>query len=384
MIRVLLLSPVPGRDPLSGDTSYTEALLQQPPPGVQYTTYDEAIRDGRVLIRGRRRYHGRQAMVDRVILGARIVEHSLRRAQLMFREEFGYYTIQSDAFDLVHSHLFSIRQINSKVPVVSSAGYPLTELYRYRERWKPLHVNMALRLEEFAARACQVDVPWLGNSTSGVITVYTDHFRNWLVRRGVPQDRVLLAGTGLPDLELASVHRQCDGRTLGFIGRDFNRKGGQIAIEVLRLLRNLDQSWKMIVVTSDRHSINKDEPGVEIHHDPERSKILREILPRLDILLLLTESDCGAPYGLLEALQMGVHAIISNYPWLDSRLIAPAVVRMPFDPPRIAGYVANLSSEDLKRSQTAARKLWHETFSMSSLHTDLLHAYELALSGSSR
>ena len=45
-LRVLLMSAVPTRDPHSGDVTYTEQLLANPPPGVEYTTYDSAARDG--------------------------------------------------------------------------------------------------------------------------------------------------------------------------------------------------------------------------------------------------------------------------------------------------------------------------------------------------
>lgn len=378
MIRVLLMSPLAGRDPLSGDTSYTESLLHQPPQGVQYTTYEEALRDGTLLIRGRRRRHGPQTIEDLIILAARSVEYGLRRSQLMFREQYGYCTIKPGVFDLVHAHLFSVRQIGSNLPVVSSAGYPLSVLYKNREHWTPMHVALALKSEHLAARLCKVDVPWLGTHTPGVMTVYTDHFRNWLIARGIPAERILLAGTALPDLSL--LEKRSDGRTLGFIGRDFNRKGGPIALAALRLLRKVDPTWHMLVATSDRDAVPAGEPGVEMMYDVPRHDILSEVLPRLDILLLPTKSDCGAPYSLLEALQSGVHAVISDLPWLDSRLRPPAVSRMSADPAKIANYVGHLSNLDLLQSQSAARELWQEHFTMNSLHTDLLRAYELALS----
>ena len=380
MIRVLLMSPLAGRDPLSGDTSYTESLLQQPPLGVQYTPYDEALRNGTLLIRGRRRHHGAQTIEDLVILAARAVEQGLRRSQFMFREQYGYVTVKPGVFDLLHAHLFSVRQIGSSLPVVSSAGYPLNVLYQERDHWRPTHAALALKSEYLAARLCKVDVPWLATRAPGVMTVYTEHFRNWLIARGIPAERILLAGTALPEVSLHD--KRSDGRTLGFIGRDFNRKGGPVALAALRLVRQVDPTWHMIVVTSNRYGVVSGEPGVEMMYDVARHDLLSAVLPRLDILLLPTSSDCGAPYGLLEALHSGVHAVISDLPWLDSRLRPPAVSRMSPDPVKIANYVAQLSNLDLQQSQLAARELWQEHFAMNVLHTDLLRAYELALSQS--
>ena len=49
------MSPLPGIDPWTGDVVYTEALLRQPPPGVTYVRYDDALRSGELHEHGRRR-----------------------------------------------------------------------------------------------------------------------------------------------------------------------------------------------------------------------------------------------------------------------------------------------------------------------------------------
>lgn len=372
------MSPMAGRDPLSGDTSYTESLLEHPPAGVEYTSYDLALRDGTLWVRGRRRRHGNGQPADRVILVARATERLLRRSRIMFREPNWYCTVDPAAYDLIHLHQFPARQVGPHLPVVSSAGYPLPELYRVRERWRPIHLNLALRLESATARLGKVDVPWLSTRPPGIMTVYTEHYREWLVARGIPKSRILLAGTAVPDLGLPE--RRSDGRTVGFIGRDFARKGGHTALATLRLLRAVDPAWHMVVVTSGNYTVEPREPSLDVIYDVERDDLLHTILPRLDILLLPTESDCGAPYGLIEALQAGVCAVISDYPWLDRRLRPPAVATIRTDPVLIADHIRRLTADDLQRAQTAARKLWEEEFSMKSLHMDLLRAYDLALS----
>ena len=129
------MSPVVGVDPPGGDLAYTEALLAHPPDGVAYTTYVEALAEGSLVERGRRPRHGRFRPVDAPVLGARVVEHGLRRAGVLFREPYRYLTPDPDAFDLVHAHLFPVRFVGPGLPLVTSSGLPLPVLYGNRFGW---------------------------------------------------------------------------------------------------------------------------------------------------------------------------------------------------------------------------------------------------------
>jgi hypothetical protein len=48
-LNVLLMSPLAGLDPICGDIIYTEQLLQNPPAGVKYQTYAEAMEQGNLV-----------------------------------------------------------------------------------------------------------------------------------------------------------------------------------------------------------------------------------------------------------------------------------------------------------------------------------------------
>ena len=378
-LRVLLFSPLRERDPVSGDTSYTEALLQEPPAGVSYITYDAAIKSGKLRVRGRAPWHAQANLTDIAIFGARAIEFALRRGSLAFREPVWFVSVDPASVDLVHQHLFAVRQVGSRLPVVSGAGYPLTELYRMREQWTPLHLRCALAFESAAARALDIHEPWLRPTSNGVMTVYTEHFRAWLMDRGVDGDQVHVAGTALPDLGLPTKHS--DGKTLGVIARDFVLKGGDIALAAFRELRASDPSWRLIVGTTaaEARVYVTPEPGVELVVDPSRELVLNDLLPRIDILLAPTRSDCGAPYAVLEALQAGTCVVMSEIPWLDPRLQPPAVARVPLAPGAVASAVVALASGDLRAAQHAARALWRAEFSMERLHRPLLAAYDAAL-----
>ena len=374
-LRVLLYSPLAETDPLSGDTSYTESLLAYPPPGVEYTTYQEAIEEGSLWVRGRKPWHTRPNRIDASVFVLRSIEALFRKSRLMFREQLGYVTIEPGIFDVVHQHLPAIRQLGRPLPVVSGAGFPLTELYRERERWGELHLRIALVLKSLLARLTNAHNPWLRPIKGSLMTVYSDHFRDWLIARGVSADQVRISGTALPQLDLPA--KRSDGHTLGVVARDLERKGGDIAIAAFRLLHESDPAWRLIVATTSANAAGiVDHPNLLVVADASRDTILAEVLPQIDILLAPTQADCGAPYGLLEALQSGTALVTSTIPWLDERLTGPAVRRVENSAQPVAVAVRDLARENKEDRQQAAISLWATRFSMAALQQHLRSAYD--------
>lgn len=378
-LRVLLFSPVRGLDPPGGDIAYTEALLADPPDGVEYVTYPEAIERGLVAVRGRRTRHGRMRAADVGILGLRAVESGLRRSGVMFREPYWYVSIEPGAFDLIHSHLFALRQVGPRIPVVSSDGYPLEVLYQNVDGWSRRRASLATRVEELCARTTGTHVPGLWAPSGDLMTVYTERFREWVVQRGRTRAPVEVIGNALEPLD--PPDRFSDGRTLVFVGRDFRSKGGDIAAAAFDRLRREHSDLRLIVVTSasDTPRELSGVPGVELLLDAPRDEVLGGVLPRSDVLLLPTRSDCGAPYGLLEALRSGVPAVVSDHPWLDERLGLPAVERSDLSAEGFAAAAARLLGRDRDATARDARALWAESFSTSGFGRRLLDMYRRQL-----
>jgi len=378
-LRVLLVGPITGYDPPSGDLAYTEALLADPPEGVRYTVLHHALDAGTARMRGRKPWHGTSRAVDLLLFCVRSIELGIRRFGAMFREQTLYLSVEEGSFDLIHQHLFPVRLLGAQLPTVSSAGYPLTELYQAREGWSSRRLRLALGLEDGLARVGGTHQPWLRPSRTGILTVYTPFFQDWLIARGVPRFRIRVAGTALPDLP--TFPRSSDGRTLGIVARDFQRKGGDLALDTFRRLRSEDSSWRCVVATT-RGGVVSDltrEPGVEVHWDLPRSQVLNSLLPRVDVLLALSRSDCGAPFGVLEALHAGVGVVLSDIAWLDPRLEGPAVARVPLEPAAAANAVVRLLEPGPAALSDAAVALWQKQFSMPVLHADLLDAYHQAI-----
>jgi len=377
-IRVLLMSPMASRDPASGDIAYTDSLLSEPPPGVRYTTYAEAIAAGQLVVRGRRPRHRRLTASDAMILAFRALETSLR-GRLLFREPIWFVTIKPGEFDLIHQHLFAVRQVGPRLPVVSSAGYPLSVLYQARERWTPKRVALAAACETWLARAVRVHTPGTWAPPRDVMTVYTEHFRRYLVAHGIAPERVLRCGQGLPELAIGADRPRWP--TVGFIGRDFEMKGGNVAVDAFERLRAAWPSLRLLIVTragADAERLAQ-RPGVDVVTDATREDVLSSLLPAMDILLSPTLADCGAPFAILEALQAGVPVVTSTNPWLDDRLVGPAVRRVAPEADAVAEAAASLlDAAALGDARSAARDLWLRQFSMAEFHRQLLVAYDAA------
>lgn len=373
VITVLLFSPLKGRDPLSGDTSYTESLLADPPPGVRYLDYDEALQTGLMRVRGTRRAVSRWTPVDLVVAAVRLVELALRRAGLMYREPTWFVTIDGDV-DLVHQHLFSVRQIGPRVPVVSSAGLPLEVLYEARDGWSRRRARCATACERVFAAAVDAHVPWLRATTGSVMTVYSEQLAAYLRAAGVTVP-IKFAGTAIDDAPDCR-DRPNSPPTLAFVGRDFELKGGDVAVEAFRLAQREQPNLRLLIATAARNKhLIPTVPGVQCWFDAPRETVVREVLSQADVLLAPTRLDCGAPYGVLEALRAGVVVVMTPLPWLDRRLAPPAVSFAARAPEAIAHAASVALGRPDDDRRTAARSTYRTYFSTSALHRDLLAAY---------
>ena len=378
-LRVLLFSPIAGREPLSGDTSYTEALVRHPPHGVRYTTYAEALSDGSLRRRGRLRDpppRGSEFGVDLVLQCLRLLQRGLRAARIMFREPVWFITVDASAYDLIHAHLFALAQVGpQRLPIMSSYGLPLGELYQSREGWGARHARLAEFCESVWAKLLKVHVPWLHQVNPSIMAGYSEAANAYLVRQGADPDTVRLISTGLPAERLPPPSRS--GHSLLFVGRDFHRKGGDRAVAAFRALRAENADVHLTVVTTAQAVPAGLEPEIRLVLDPTREEVIQEIMPEHDILLAPTRLDCGAPYAVLEALRSGMPVVLATSPWLDHRLSTPAVTSTDGSPAQVAASVrALLDPAQMALARAAAVELWRTTFTTDAVGRELRAAYD--------
>jgi len=203
-------------------------------------------------------------------------------------------------FDIVHSHENTIEQ-----DVTTEHG-PCTAHGLRLKPWKYLDYsarkNLAIETEKFhnlhlrALVSCSRRVqdiavgeyPFLADKTTRVITpAYT--YLQPLVKDPARKPRVL-----------------------GFMGRDWKRKGLPKAIEIFRHLRCQDPSWTMLIAGCPAESL----PDKLVHPLPNGAELLGRTDPQnfFDRIDVLVHPATDEPFGMVmsEALTCGVPVVFSD------------------------------------------------------------------------
>ena len=229
-MRVLLLSPTRDLDPRSGDTIYTELLVGDPPEGVDYVSYGDAVARGELqMLRPRGGVpelvlDGDFAEAARLLLaGGGVV---LRRLGVMYRETPLWFRLRPGSFDLVHMHVFSGRFLDPHPPIVVSYAIPLRFLYRDAFRWPGWRVTLADGLERVLARCTGSNFNglWAPQATRAI--GFTRLQCREFLRHGAMPGTVDQIPNFVPASPQRGRVRAGENRTLLFVAQDFESKGG--------------------------------------------------------------------------------------------------------------------------------------------------------------
>jgi glycosyltransferase involved in cell wall biosynthesis len=314
--RVLLLSPFQGLDPPGGDTVYTQELLAHPPADVEYETYPDALRAGRLVELGRRNDYMTASGFDRFRALARIARergiNTFRKLGLFFREPFRYFALQPGAYDLVHCHVFSAAFQPLDAPLVMSNAATIEDLYRARG-WSPVHVGVASRADAALARRLRVQHTSHGMTGAAAVVCFTSTLARELARRGsVRPDRIHVAPCFVQTgPRMAASHQP---RRIGFIARAFDVKGGPTVLRAFDLARRERRELELIVIGCPPPATRAElrSRGITWLPDVPRRELLEVHMPKFDVFAYPTEFD-GLPLTVLEVMARGIPIATSDY-----------------------------------------------------------------------
>jgi len=132
-------------------------------------------------------------------------------------------------------------------------------------------------------------------------------------------------------------------RVLGFMGRDWKRKGLPKAIEIFRHLRRQDPSWIMLIAGCPAESL----PGKIVRNLPEGAQLLgrtdpQEFFGRIDALV---HPAVDEPFGMVmsEALTCGVPVVFSDQCGAADHLCSEGLRVLPVNSPA-SDWAANLAA----------------------------------------
>ncbi|MHB1516821.1 MAG: glycosyltransferase family 4 protein [Acidimicrobiales bacterium] len=306
MIRCLLAAPSPGTDDESGDVQYCRDLLAEPPPGVEYVTYPEAmdsgeIRDMPTFRRGAALFRSPSAVMTASV---RAGLHGLRRIGMLLPDPVHWWEIVG-RFDLIHDHCFAL-QLSGRVPPVVTTDSAGTFWYWTAARGLGEdRVWALLRRERRLAELIGYVHPTVTPDAAAQALYFVSQGRDLALRLGVGTASITTAPAGVPGaLEAAPL--ALDPPTLLFVARQFDIKGGPEALAVLRRVRSRLPQCRLLVAGSPL-----DDPvidGVEWLGPLSREELYEQVYPRADLFVYPTRFDC-APLVVAEALAHGIPVV---------------------------------------------------------------------------
>ena len=382
-MRVLLISFLPGLDPPCGDVTYTQTLLRHPPAGVQYETYADALARGALLEHARRARFRQEPLLT----AANKAVNVLRRRGVLFWEPFRFFSVRPGEYDLVHLHVFAARFLNLPCPLVVSGGAPQPDLYSDRRGYSKWRVSATGRVERALRAAFGVNCNSYGMPQAARVLVYTEHFRDYLVRGGYAGvDRVevipIMHAAPSPPLRPDANERP---RRVGFVARHFEEKGGPVLLAAFERVRRSRPDAELWVIGPDApvdlSPAEASRRGITWIGPVCRERLLGELLPSLDVFAYPTPHDCFS-YVLLEAMAAGLAVATSDYVSMPEAVdYGRAGLTSPVgDPAGLAeNILALLEPEANARYRRAARERFEGYFSSEAVAPRLRAAYNRAV-----
>lgn len=279
-LKCLLLAPL---DPLTGELrSGPLRRYLHPPPGVTYSLATDRLRYPQRAAR----YKFDPAFVGLAAIRF-AVEHTVRLKQRNFA--------------LAHSFFLDLRKF--LVPWVHESDESFGQFLSSYMGVKGLVKRKATELFStyLNADACKGVIAW-------------SHWaRGGFVEDGVDRSKVHVIPPPFETIQDRRTHKGCN---ILFIGRDFSRKGGDIALNAFDSIYHSEGSRLIYVGKLDESGIRRKvkEDRRIVHMASPTTRTLREdVWPVTDILLLPTRADAFA-ISVVEAMCRGIPVIATALP----------------------------------------------------------------------
>lgn len=299
-MKVLFISP---KDPdeeeitnlkflVGGENTYTCQLLKNPPPGVEYVQHAQALKEGKIT------YTNFQTPLSSLI-ELRILPPDAGIQSFEVRERF----------DLIHCHAYCLHLKNYSGPVILSDSSSNILFLKDYLGWGGNRIDVNYKLRGLISRKFNIYDPNLNLSRAKKLIVWSKFAKNIHEKLGCNPKKIVVIPPGIERLPAKKIkHKNFN---ILFIGIWFERKGGPLLLEAYRALKN---KYPKIRLTLIGQVPKEEKLSRDIYHRDylPREKLIREIFPYTDVLVLVPPVAEGYGLVVLEAASLGIPSIISS------------------------------------------------------------------------
>ena len=385
---VLLISPLRGLDPPCGDLVYTAALLGNPPDGVKYENYADALARGALVEHANRAAFFRAWKTGKerwfeswATLLAKVV-NSLRRARWLFWEPFRLFSVRPGEYDLVHVHAFDCGFRRIDCPLMMGGDIPIRYLYTDARGYSLGRTRVIEWVERLLAGIFGVNLAYYWVPQVQRIIAPSRHVKDWYLQRAViDEGSIDQVPTYLPAVPMPAVDRLP--RRIGFIAQDFTSKGGPLLLEAFARVREKVPDAELVIVGSPPEGSETELKAKGIQWLPRvpRDELIADILPSFDVFAYPTRFD-GMPLVLLEAMSRGVAVTAADYRAIPE-MLGGGKAGLLFPPGDLGTLTQNLlrllDPETNACYRRAAYDFFVSTFSADVVRQQLLASYHRTL-----
>lgn len=362
VLRCLLVAPVAAPELRNGDAQFTEDLVHDPPAGIRYVRWTDALARGELewgsSLRELRTWRAPRRRLPAAVGHAGL--QVARRLGLLLPDPIGWIRVRA-RFDLVHVHCMPVRFLGPRPPVLLSDSAGTFWFWTAVRGIPSQRVVRLLRRESAVARRLGYLHPTVHPAAERVLFFIASGVR-LAAEIGVDASAAVICAPGVP---AARRESRSDGRTLLFVARAFEYKGGPDALRVLERVRQRIPDARLLVAGPEPPATVP--AGVEWLGRVPRERLYEEVYPRADLFLYPTRFDC-APLVVQEALAHGLPVVAPRTMGLPD-LVRHGETGYLFEPSDLGEAASAVSAllrdrDELARMRRAARADYERRFSL--------------------
>lgn len=297
-MKVLLISPKDPDQPgnlkylMGGENTFTRSLLANPPQGVEYIHYQDALRQGKAI------HTDFQRLLSTLMtLG-------------IYPPDVGFQCLKlCEKFDLVHGHAFSLRLENYSGPVVlsdSSSNWLFLKDYLSWNQWR---ISCGYKLRKLISQKFNLYDPNLNLGKAKKLIIWSEFAKKIHQDLGADSPKIVVIPPGIDQLPGKRIKH--DGFNILFVGVWFERKGGLLLLEVYKVLKKKYPQIRLNLIGEIPKGLKLFKDVWQKNYLP-REKLVKEIFPWADVLVLVPPKAEGYGLVVLEAASLGIPAIVSS------------------------------------------------------------------------